>query len=125
MVAVRARYIRYVHGHVAAPNLAISDLRVFGTGDGNAPRSPARLAARRDADPRNAFVTWTAVPGAVGYNVLWGVGPSALYQTYQRFADQGSSVEVRALTAGQDYYFAVEAFDENGVSRPSAAVHVK
>ena len=43
---VRARFIRYVHGHVGAANLAISDIRVFGNADGRAPATPAGVAAR-------------------------------------------------------------------------------
>lgn len=31
-------------------------------------------------------------------------------------------LEIRALTVGQDYWFAIEAFNESGVSRPSRAV---
>jgi len=60
--------------------------------------------------------------GAVGY-VLWGIARNKLYQTYQRFADQGNSLEVRALNVGPEYWFAIESFDENGVSRVSEAVH--
>jgi xylan 1,4-beta-xylosidase len=119
---VRARYLRYEHVHVGARHLAISDIRVFGSGGGAAPRTPAGLAVRRAADPRGAFVSWQPVPGAVGYNVRWGIAADALYQTYQRFADEGAEVEVRALTVGQEYAFAVEAFDENGVSPLSAPV---
>src|SRR6059058_1780973 len=33
---VRARFIRYVHGHIGAANLAISDIRVFGDAGGAA-----------------------------------------------------------------------------------------
>ncbi len=122
---VRTRYVRYEHGHVASPNLAIGDLRIFGTAGGRLPRTPAGLAMRRDTDPRNAFVTWRAVRGAVGYNVLWGIRPDKLYQTYQVFADRGETLELRALTVGQDYWFAIEAFDESGVSRPSAPIHLR
>ena len=121
--AVKARYIRYEHVYVAAPNLAISDLRVFGNGAGSAPPTPRGLAVRRDTDPRNAFITWERVPDAVGYNVLWGIAPNMLYQTYQVFADRGDTLELRALTVGQGYYFAVEAFNENGVSKPGDVVH--
>jgi hypothetical protein len=71
---------------------------------------------------RNTFVSWTPVAGAVGYNVLWGIAKNKLYQTYQRFADQGNSLEVRALNVGQEYWFAIESFHENGVSRVSEAV---
>jgi hypothetical protein len=58
----------------------------------------------------------------VGYNILWGIAPTKLYQTYQVFADAPASLEIRALTVDQSYYFAIEAFDENGVSRVSAVV---
>jgi xylan 1,4-beta-xylosidase len=122
---VRTRYIRYQHVHVASPNLAISDIRVFGNDGGQPPRTPAGLAVRRDTDPRNAFLTWRAVPGAVGYNIRWGIHPQKLYQTYQVFADQGEALEIRALTAGQEYHFAIEAFDEVGVSRLSDPVRMR
>ncbi len=122
---VRTRYIRYEHGYVASPNLAIGDLRVFGTAGGKRPRTPRGLVVRRDADARNALVGWRPVRGAVGYNVLWGIRPDKLYQTYQVFADRGASLELRALTVGQAYWFAIEAFDESGVSRASAPVHLR
>lgn len=122
---VRARYIRYEHVYVAAANLAISDIRVFGTGSGHPPRTPSGLTVRRDADPRNAFVTWDPVPGAVGYNVLWGIDGEKLYQTYQVFADEPTPLAIRALTVGQEYDVAIEAFNENGVSKPSPVVHLR
>lgn len=122
---VRARFIRYEHVHVTAPHLAISDVRVFGDGRGSAPETPGALRVHRDTDQRNALVTWEPVRGAVGYNVLWGIAPDRLYQTYQVFADKGTAVEIRALTVGQGYYIAVEAFNENGVSAPSAASHTR
>src|SRR5258708_40093414 len=108
---VRARFVRYEHVHVGAANLAISDIRVFGTrwGGGPRPATPGGLTARRDRDERNAVITWNAVNGVVGYNVRWGIAPANLYQTYQRFADQGTTLELRALTVGQGYWLASRA----------------
>ena len=123
--AARARFVRYEHEHVGAAHLAISDIRVFGNGDGPRPAAPARLTAVRDRDERNATITWTAVPGVVGYNVRWGIAPTKLYQTYQRFADQGTTLELRALNVGVAYWVAIESFDENGVSVLSAPVPVR
>lgn len=122
---VKARYVRYEHLHVGARHLAISDFRVFGNGTGPRPPAPAGLSARRDADQRDADVTWQPVPGAVGYNVRWGIAPTKLYETYQRFADQGTTLNLRALTAGQAYWVAIESFDENGVSALSAVVPIR
>jgi xylan 1,4-beta-xylosidase len=90
-----------------------------------APAAPAGLTARRERDQRNAGVSWKPVRGAVGYNVRWGISPSKLYQTYQRFADEGTTLELRALTVGQAYWAAIESFDENGVSTLSPVVPIR
>ncbi len=121
--SIAARYVRYDHVYVASPHLAISDIRVFGNGSGPPPRTPSNLVVERDADPRNALIRWEPVPRVVGYNILWGIAEDKLYQTYQVFADRGNDLELRALTVGQDYYFAIEAFDENGVSEVSEVVY--
>ena len=104
------------------PNMAISDIRIFGKGTGNAPVTPQGLNVSRQTDERNADIIWKKVPEAVGYNILWGIAPDKLYQTYQIWGDAPSSLELRALTVGQKYYFAIEAFNENGVSTLSEVV---
>lgn len=123
--SIRARYIKYEHIYVASPNLAISDIRVFGNGLGKAPKTPGKFTVKRDSDSRNAFVSWDKVEGAVGYNILWGIAKDKLYQTYQIFADKPSTKEVRALTKGVSYYFAIEAFNESGVSKRSEVVFIQ
>jgi hypothetical protein len=124
---VRARFVRYEHIHVGAAHLAISDIRVFGHqwGVPSPPATPKGLTARRDRDARNAVIAWQPVRGAVGYNVRWGIAPAKLYQTYQRFADQGVTLELRALTVGQEYWVAIESFDEQGVSTLSPAIRIR
>lgn len=37
----------------------------------------------------------------------------------------GNELEMKSLTIDQDYYFAVEAFNENGVSLPSETKYVE
>jgi xylan 1,4-beta-xylosidase len=122
---VKARFIKYDHVFVASANLAISDIRVFGNGSGKLPGVPKKLTVARDTDPRNAFIKWQEVPDVVGYNVLWGIAKDKLYQTYQVFADEGTNLELRALNIGQDYYFAIEAFDEVGVSARSEVMYLE
>jgi len=122
---VNTRYIKFQHIYVASRNLAVSDIRVFGKGTGKPPACPVDLQISRDKDPRNVFLSWDPVKGATGYNILWGIKPEKLYQTYQRFADEGNRLEIRALNIGQEYYFAIEAFNESGVSLPSKPVYCK
>lgn len=121
---VRARLIRYVHGHVGAATLAISDIRVFGNAAGRAPAAPTEVTALRHQDQRDATIRWNRVPGAVGYNLRFGVRPDRLTLTYQLWADQlGNRAvlekELRSLNVGVPYWVAVEAFNETGVSKLS------
>ena len=122
--AADIRYVRYVHGHVGAAHLAISDIRVFGSGGTGKPKTPVLATVTRDKDPRNAHIVWKPVPGAVGYNVRWGIKSDRLSLTYQVFADHGTHLELRALNDHQAYWVAVEAFDERGVSSLSAVMPI-
>lgn len=122
---IRARYIRFEHVYVASAHLAVSDIRVFGTGKGAAPSVPAYFVVHRDRDQRDAIVNWDLVPGATGYNIRWGIRPDRLYETYQIFADKESRLEVRALNVGQRYFFGIEAFNEAGVSPLSGVIECR
>jgi hypothetical protein len=126
----RARFIRYVHGHVGAKNLAISEIRVFGSADGPAPATPAVVAASRHKDQRDATIRWARVPGALGYNIRFGIRPDRLTLTHQLWADElGSgaalSKELRSLNVGVPYWVAVESFNDSGVSNLSRVVQVR
>ncbi len=75
------------------------------------------------------------MPGAVGYNVRWGIRPDRLTLTYQLFAEDddtefggrqhGNSLDLRALNVGVGYYVAVEAFNETGVSKLSKLIRIR
>ena len=128
--AVRARFIRYVHGHVGAKTLAISDIRVFGNADGPAPATPAKVTASREGDQRNAVIRWMGAPGALGYNIRFGIRPDRLSLTHQLWADElgkGATLtkELRSLNVGVPYWVAIEAFNESGVSKLSRVVQVR
>jgi len=103
---------------------------VFGNADGAAPATPAEVAASRHGDQRDATVRWAKVPGAVGYNIRFGIRPDRLTLTHQLWADElgsGASLskELRSLNIGVPYWVAIEAFNESGVSKLSRVVPVR
>jgi hypothetical protein len=118
-----ARYVRFRSLHAPTPNLAISGLRVFGKGQGKAPARVRNFEVKRQQDRRDAQITWKAQPNAQGYNILWGIAPDKLYSSWMVYGD--NSLYMRSLTAGQGYYFAIEAFNENGVSTRTKPVRVE
>ena len=114
------RYIRYRNIHVPTPHLAISDLRVFGVGNGKAPAAVRNFTVNRLADRRDAMIRWSAQKGTQGYNILWGIAPDKLYNSWMVY--DKNELLLKSLGTDQAYYFAIEAFNENGVSSRSPVV---
>jgi hypothetical protein len=117
------RHIRYKNIHVPTPNLSISDLRVFGVGQGKVPSKITTLSVSRNSDRRDAKITWNKQSLCQGYNVLWGIAPNKLYNSWMVY-DKNELV-LKSLTIDQTYYFSIEAFNENGISQRSALVKVE
>jgi xylan 1,4-beta-xylosidase len=120
----RTKYVKYEHIYVKAVNLAIGEFRVFGNGYQAVPVTPAMLQVTRQKDDRNATIKWQKAPNATGYNVLWGIAKDKLYQTFQLTSDD-NILELRALNKGVKYYYAIEAFNENGVGKMSDVISEK
>ena len=114
------RYVRFKNIHAPMPNLAISDLRVFGQGTGQAPKQVKNLKVSRQIDRRDVSVQWEKQQNCQGYNVRWGIAPDKLYSSWMVY--DKNSLELKSLTIGQEYYFAVEAFNENGCSALSNVI---
>ena len=76
------------------------------------------------------MIRWIPVPGAVGYNIRFGIRPDRLTLTHQLWADElGKGValekELQSLNVGVRYWVAVEAFNESGVSKLSRVVPIR
>lgn len=119
----KVRYVRYKNIEVPTPSLAISEIRVFGLGEGKAPQKVKKLNLERQADRRDIAISWTPEKGAQGYNVLWGIAPDKLYSSWMVY--DANELFMKSLTIDQDYYFSIEAFNENGVSERTEVQHVK
>ncbi|MBD0296158.1 MAG: discoidin domain-containing protein, partial [Flavisolibacter sp.] len=117
------RYIRYKNIHVPTPYLSISGLRVFGVGGGKAPATVKNFKVARYTDRRDAMITWGKQPNTQGYNILWGIAPDKLYSSWMVY--DNNSLLLKSLSVEQSYYFAIEAFNENGISTRSKAVRVE
>lgn len=116
----KVRYIRYKNIHAPAPNLSISGLRVFGTGQGKAPEKVKKFTVKRYKDRRDAMISWDKQPNCQGYNILWGIAPDKLYNSWMVY--DKNSLELKSLSVDQTYYFSVEAFNENGISERTKPV---
>jgi hypothetical protein len=112
--AVAARYVRVTGGPGAWEGpFAITGLRVFGERSGSAP-TVARVTAVR-LDERVAQLTWVGAEGADGVNVRYGRSPDRLVHSWLAYGR--TSLVLGTLSAGVDYWVAVDAFNGSGVTR--------
>ncbi|WP_051189348.1 family 43 glycosylhydrolase [Daejeonella oryzae] len=118
----KVRYIRYKNIQIPTPNLAISGLRIFGKGEGKLPDRVSNLKVNRYKDRRDAMITWDPQKNIQGYNILWGIAPDKLYNSYLVY--EKNQLELKSLGTDQAYYFSVEAFNENGISVKSTVKKV-
>lgn len=116
------RYIRYKNIHVPTPALAISGLRVFGIGQGKVPAKVKNFIVERKTDRRDAVLKWQAQSDCQGYHVYWGIAPDKLYNSWMVYGE--NSLLLKSLSVDQPYYFAIEAFNENGISERSKPFRV-
>ena len=110
------RFVRVTNQGVipAGGKFAVSGLRGFGHGNGQAPTAAPAFRAERQPDERNMRITWDAQPDAQGYMVRFGVSPEALYTHYQVIGD--TSADIGCLNTGVTYYVTVDAYNESGMT---------
>ena len=118
---LKTRYLKLENLHTASGNFCLSDIRVFGSAEGQAPGAVKGLKVVRDKkDQRNAMISWQPSDGAYGYNIYYGIAPDKMYNAIT--VNGETSYDMRGLDLGTDYYFAVEALGETGRSQISKTI---
>ncbi|SHI33087.1 F5/8 type C domain-containing protein [Tangfeifania diversioriginum] len=120
---VEAKFVRYKNIEVPGPNLAMSEIRVFGLGAGEKPAQVKGFNVNRESDRRNATFSWNPVKSAQGYNIRWGIAPDKLYHSWLVYDD--NELLMRNLDKNTTYYFTIEAFNENGISEKTEIIEIE
>ena len=120
---VNARFVRITNYHVPDGKFAISGFRIFGWGNGEKPEPVKKYSVVRDSiDACIVKLNWGDIQDATGYNVRYGTAPDKLYLNHQVLGTD--SVVIRSLNSLQDYYFTIDAFNENGITAGQEIVKV-
>ncbi|PZR19172.1 MAG: carbohydrate-binding protein [Flavobacterium psychrophilum] len=113
---VKARYLKVTNLRTPSGTFAISDFRVFGKGTGKKPAKATGLTINRNAADRcSVQLQWKGDAKATGYNIRFGRTPEELFQNYQVYGTD--SLEINSLSNQWDYYFVVDSFNENGITK--------
>ena len=119
--SARCRFVRLVNQAPLCGRFSAFDLRIFGHVPGAKPSPVRGIHARRGSDSRRISLTWQSVAGATGYVVRWGIDPGQLHSACQTSRNQ---LELGVFTAGQPYYFRVDALNENGSAEGAEVIGI-
>ena len=111
---VKARYLRIKNLYFPSGNFSVSDFRVFGKSDKKTPLPVQNFTVERDTDTRTVHLKWDAVPDATGYNIRFGTRENKLYHNYMVYGK--NELSIHSLHAGKVYFFAIDAFNEGGIT---------
>lgn len=92
---------------------AVSGLRVFGKGNGNAPEKVTDFTIEK-VDDLTVKLHWKKAEGAHGYNVRYGIAKDKLYLSHMVYGTE--EVLLTALNKNQKYHFCVDSFGEGGIT---------
>lgn len=122
---VQARYIKLENIHMPTGKFAISGLRVFGNGNGEKP-NPVKtfFVLRTEKDKRSAWIKWSPVNNAYAYNIYYGTAPDKLYNCFMVMGNTTNEYWFKALDLKKEYYFTIEAINENGISERFKTIKV-
>ena len=120
---IKARYIKLTNYKMPDNGtFALAGLRVFGNAGGELPSNVTDLKIKRLDDKCIVTFNWTKSADAVGYNIRYGSQKDKLYHNYQVLGVD--SLTIRSLNANQKYYFTIDVFNENGVTKGDNIIEV-
>jgi hypothetical protein len=121
---VKTRFIKLENIHMPTGKFAISGLRIFGVGTGEAP-DPIKtfMVLRTEKDKRSAWIRWSPVENAFAYNIYYGTHPEKLYNCVM--VQDANEYWFKAMDSQKPYWFSIEAINENGVSEKFKTIEVQ
>lgn len=120
---VTARFVRVTNHHTPSGTFAISDIRVFGKGKGNKPAVVSGIDIKRNAADRcSVNLKWKKDDKATGYTIRYGRKPEQLYLNYQVYGV--NNLDINSLSNKGSYYFSIESFNENGITKTSEIIKI-
>ena len=125
---LRARYLKMENLHMPTGKFALSGFRVFGKGGGQPPEEVLQFTVLR-ANPkkfgerRSIWFKWQQNELADGYVIYWGKSPDKLYGSIMVYGE--NEYYFTGADRTDIYYFQIEAFNNNGISKKSDVIKVE
>lgn len=125
---VKARYLKLDNIKIPSGKFALSGFRVFGKGQGKAPEQVQnfmvlRADAKKYGERRSSWIRWQQNNDADGYVIYFGKSPDKLYGSIMVYGQ--NDYFFSGMDRTDAYYFQIEAFNSNGISKRTEVIKVE
>lgn len=122
-----ARFLKLENLQIPTGKFAISGFRVFGKGKGVPPAAVEnfivlRASPEKFGERRSSWLKWRQNNLADGYVIYFGKSPDKLYGSIMVYGE--NEYYFTGMDRSDAYYFQIEAFNANGISKRTDPVHV-
>lgn len=124
----KARFVKLENITMPTGKFALSGFRVFGKGAGSVPNAVEKFMVLR-ADPkkygerRSSWIRWQQNDAADGYVIYFGKSPDKLYGNIMVYGK--NDYFFTGMDRTDAYYFQIEAFNANGISKRTEVIKVE
>lgn len=123
----KARFLKLENIKIPSGKFALSGFRVFGKGQGKAPEMVQnfmvlRADAKKFGERRSSWIRWQQNNEADGYVIYFGKSPDKLYGSIMVYCQ--NDYFFSGMDRTDTYYFQIEAFNNNGISKRTEVIKV-
>jgi xylan 1,4-beta-xylosidase len=123
----KARFLKLENIKIPSGKFALSGFRVFGKGQGKAPEMVQnfmvlRADAKKFGERRSSWIRWQQNNEADGYVIYFGKSPDKLYGSIMVYGQ--NDYFFSGMDRTDAYYFQIEAFNSNGISKRTEVIKV-
>ena len=121
----KARYLKLQNIAMPTGKFALSGFRVFGYGNGIKPNPVEkfivlRASPKQSGERRSSWIKWQQNKDADGYVIYFGKSSDKLYGSIMVYGQ--NDYFFTGMDKADTYYFQIEAFNNNGVSKRSELI---
>ena len=125
--SAKARFLKLENIKIPSGKFALSGFRVFGKGQGKAPEMVQnfmvlRADSKKFGERRSSWIRWQQNTEADGYVIYFGKSPDKLYGSIMVYGQ--NDYFFSGMDRTDAYYFQIEAFNNNGISKRTEVIKV-
>ena len=123
----KARFLKLENIKIPSGKFALSGFRVFGKGQGKVPEMVQnfmvlRADTKKFGERRSSWIRWQQNNEADGYVIYFGKSPDKLYGSIMVYGQ--NDYFFSGMDRTDAYYFQIEAFNSNGISKRTEVIKV-